>query len=364
MNKEREKTVPRPELGRRGFMKTAMLGLAATSGNQAIAEDLGSRREGKREEARVVGEAREPFSYCLNTSTLRGFDLSIAKEAEIAARAGYDSIEPWVRQLDEFVKKGGSLDDLSREIRDLGLVVPSAIGFFEWVVDDDDRRRKGLDEARRSMELVREIGGTRIAAPPVGAADESGLDLGRIADRYRTLLELGDQVGVVPEVEIWGFSKTLSRLGEAALVAIESGHPDACILPDVFHLYKGGSGLNGVRLLSGRSIQVFHLNDYPAQPPRERINDSDRVYPGDGVAPLNDLIRDLHAIGFRGHLSLELFNEEYWKLDPRTVALTGLEKMQAVVRNALYPSDDSSEPNPIPTRLRPVLRENTPNARL
>ena len=54
------------------------------------------------------------------------------------------------------------------------------------------------------------------------------------------LLELGDEVGVVPEVELWGGSKTLHRLGEAALVAIESGHKSACILPDVYHLYKGG----------------------------------------------------------------------------------------------------------------------------
>ena len=142
----------------------------------------------------------------------------------------------------------------------------SAIGFFEWIVDDPARRKKGLEAARRSMDLVRQIGGKRLAAPPVGATDHAMPDLIRVAERYRALLELGDQLGVVPEVEVWGPSRTLGRLGEAALVAIEADHPSACILPDVYHLHRGGSALSGVKLLSPRAIHVFHFNDYPAQP--------------------------------------------------------------------------------------------------
>jgi sugar phosphate isomerase/epimerase len=38
------------------------------------------------------------------------------------------------------------------------------------------------------------------------------------------------------------------------------------VLADVFHLYKGGSGFEGLRLLSGHAIQVIHLNDYPGNP--------------------------------------------------------------------------------------------------
>ena len=52
--------------------------------------------------------------------------------------------------------------------------MPSAIGFFEWIVDDDDRRKKGLEEARRSLDLVQQVGGKRLAAPPVGATNEAG----------------------------------------------------------------------------------------------------------------------------------------------------------------------------------------------
>ena len=272
------------------------------------------------------------FILGLNTSTLRGHKLSIVEEIAIAEKAGYKGMEPWIDELEKHAASGKSLEDLGKRFRDAGISVESAIGFFDWIVDDPERRKKGLESARRGMELVRKIGGKRIAAPPVGATERAMPDLLRVAERYRTLLEIGDKIGVVPEVEVWGFSKTLSRLGEAAQVAIEADHPSACILPDVYHLHRGGSGLGGVKLLAPQAIHVFHVNDYPAEPPREKLNDADRVYPGDGVAPLEGLLRDLARGGFRVMLSLELFNRKYWAQDPLTVARTGFQKMEALVR--------------------------------
>lgn len=278
---------------------------------------------------------REPFTYCLNTSTIRGQNLGIVEEVAIAARAGYQAIEPWINELERYVQGGGRLSELRRRIADAGLTVPSAIGFAEWIVDDAARRRRGLEDARRAMDLVRQLGGTRLAAPPSGATDRDGPPLAAIAERYRALLEIGDRVGVVPQLEVWGFSRTLSRLGECAHVALESGHPRACVLADVYHLHKGGSGFATAGLLSGRALQVFHMNDYPARPPRAEITDAHRVYPGDGSAPLVELLRGLRRAGFAGVLSLELFNRSYWKQDALRVARTGLEKMRAVVRLSL-----------------------------
>jgi len=276
-----------------------------------------------------------PFSYCFNTSTIRGQKLSLDKEIEITAKAGYDSIEPWVSKINEYANSGGSLRDIRKRISDLGLTVESAIAFSRWIVDDDAERAKALEQSKRDMDALAQIGGKRIAAPPAGATREAGLDLMKAAERYRVLLELGDEMGVVPQVEVWGSSKNLHRLGQSMFVVIESGHPKACLLPDVYHIYKGGSDFNGLKLLSPRAIQVFHLNDYPAEPPRETIGDRDRVFPGDGIAPLTQILRDLHANGNRAVLSLELFNPTYWKQDPLTVAKAGLVKMKAAVNKAL-----------------------------
>ena len=277
----------------------------------------------------------EPFIYCFNTSTIRGQELTLAAEIDIAAQAGYTAIEPWIREIEAHVASGGSLKDLAKRIADLGLTVESAIGFAEWIVDDDQRRSAGLEQARRDMDLVAQLGGKRLAAPPAGAVETAGMDLFKVAQRYRALLEIGESVGVVPQVEVWGFSRTLGRLGETALVAIESGRPEACILADVYHLYKGGSDFTGLKLLAGNSMHVMHINDYPASPGRETIADADRVYPGDGVAPLTTILRDLIASGFRGALSLELFNRDYWQQDALAVARTGLVKTREAVAQAV-----------------------------
>ncbi len=113
-----------------------------------------------------------------------------------------------------------------------------------------------------------------------------------------------------------------------------TGNPKACVLADVFHLYKGGSEPQGMRLLGPGAIQMLHMNDYPDNPPRERIDDGSRLYPGDGVAPLTDILRALHATGGQKILSIELFNRAYWSQDALTVAKTGLAKMKEVVTKA------------------------------
>ena len=82
-------------------------------------------------------------------------------------------------------------------------------------------------------------------------------------------------------------------------------------------------------------MQVFHVNDYPADLPRATIADKDRIYPGDGVAPMNEILRSVIRPDRAIVLSLELFNPEYWKQDPLQVARTGFEKMKAAVSKAM-----------------------------
>ena len=94
-----------------------------------------------------------------------------------------------------------------------------------------------------------------------------------------------------------------------------------CLLLDVYHIHKGGSDFSGIKLLSAATLHVFHVNDYPADPPRDQITDAHRVFPGDGVAPLTEVFRDLAAIGFDGTLSLETIS----RVPPKSelVAATG-----------------------------------------
>ena len=104
--------------------------------------------------------------------------------------------------------------------------------------------------------------------------------------------------------------------------------PDAKILADVYHLFRGGSGFEGLKLVNGQAISIFHLNDFPGDIPRLNQQDKDRVFPGDGAAPMQALADTLRTKGGQIVLSLELFNPNYYAMDPAYVAKTGLEKMK------------------------------------
>ena len=82
----------------------------------------------------------EPFGYCFNTSTIREKKLPLDQVVEIVAQAGYQGIEPWIGEIDTYVKAGGSLADLRKRISDAGLSVESAIGFAAFLVDDEQKR--------------------------------------------------------------------------------------------------------------------------------------------------------------------------------------------------------------------------------
>ena len=91
-------------------------------------------------------------------------------------------------------------------------------------------------------------------------------------------------------------------------------------------------------MIEASRMHCFHMNDYPADPPRESIADKHRVFPGDGVCPLPKIIRQLIDHGFTGVFSLELFNPDYWQRDATEVAVEGLQKSRQVVL-AAYAED-------------------------
>jgi len=331
--------LPGGDLSRRDFLErsASAAGVFAASGCATMpAGALDAPIPAAGAEGSGAATAKPAIAISLNTSTLRGFKLAITETIDIAARAGYAGIEPWPNELDDYVKAGGDLGDLRKLLDDKGLAVTGAIAFFQWIVDDPAARAQGLEEAKRLLERLTTIGATHVAAPPSGPREAvESVDLLAAAERYHDLLVVSEEFPVIPAVEVWGFrERTLKRLGQAVMVALEAKHPRACVLPDVYHLYKGGSGLDAIALLSGKLLGGFHLNDYPAAPPRAEIQDRHRVHCGDGVAPLEKLFRDLRQIGYRGAMSIELFNPEYWKQDPFEVAKTSLEKTRRVIDKA------------------------------
>lgn len=269
------------------------------------------------------------FRFCLNTSTVSKNPLDILQYIDIAAKAGYDGIEIWIRDLKQYLDSGKKASDLRKYLADKNLIVENAIGFAPWLGDRD----AGFRQMKEEMAMVASVGGKRIAAPAAGVSENKPLDLFRAGERYMELLNLGRETGVMPQLEFWGASKTLWHFGQAIMIVAIAGDKDATILPDVYHMFRGNSSFEILKMINGSLIEVFHINDYVISVPREEQNDSHRVYPGDGAAPLRQILNDLKNMGGEKVLSLELFNETYWKGDSLSVAMTGLAKMKEMVSN-------------------------------
>jgi 2-keto-myo-inositol isomerase len=278
-----------------------------------------------------VGTEKRHFTFCLNMATIRGHKLGFIRELETASAAGFRSVEIWIDSLQAYLKNGGTISDAKKRLDDLGLKVENSISFNEWIIDDEVARNNGIEQMKREMDILAALGCKRIAATGKGADNSSVPALNVIADRYRVILDLGDKSGVIPQIEMWGFQKNLSNAGEVLYIAMESGHPSARVLLDVFHLYKGNTSLDTLSLMDPSAVEMLHMNDYPATLSSEVITDADRIYPGDGSAPLKRILQILSRNDQPLVLSTELFNKDYYNQDALLVAKTSLSKMKAVV---------------------------------
>lgn len=272
-------------------------------------------------------QENKDYEYSLNMSTIMGQNIGFINEIKVAAQAGYTSCEIWVPTLQKYLNSGGSIAEAKSLINDTGIKIQNAIGFAQWIVDDPNIRSKALDQIKQEMEWLQELGCPRTAAPPMGATTIPKMDLDKIAERYNTILEIGQTMGVNPILELWGHSTNLNKVQEVLYVASASGNPNAKLLLDIFHIYKGESSFESLHIVGNDAIEVFHMNDYTTNINPKTIKDADRIYAGDGEAPIAHVLKVLKP----KIISLELFNRDLYKLDPLLVASTGLTKMKEIV---------------------------------
>jgi 2-keto-myo-inositol isomerase len=267
---------------------------------------------------------------CLNTMTCRPYGLPLPDVARLAAKAGFTAVELWMDEIEAYRQAGGQLADLRNLFADLGLAMSNIITFPNWLADDPPVHEPALEAIQREMRVVRALGARTMTAPPVGVPDGTDLDLDAIAERFRILCTIGAEHGVMPLLEPWASSPVLG-LVQALYVTAACDHGNAGLLLDVYHLHKAGSDFAGLRRLNGAAMPVFHINDYPAEPPREQLRVQHRLMPGDGVAPLRSIVQSLSESGFRGDLSLELFPDEPGPGSAEALLQTAFERLSRLV---------------------------------
>ncbi len=264
------------------------------------------------------------FRYSLNSSTLR--PTPILDKIRIAAETGYEAIELWHDDIDTYLQSGGKLSDIRKAVDDHGLAVPTTVMLKGWCEPDGPDYERGLAECRRRMEQSAALGAPHaVAGPPHGP-----VDFALAAQRYGELLDLGISMGVRPAMEYLGIAQQINSIGAALRIMQDSGHPEATIVLDPFHDFRGGAGCEEIVRLTAAQIAVCHFDDAPAQPPAHEQRDGHRVMPGDGIIDLGRFLELLEQIGYDQWLSLELFREDLWQRDPAEVARLGLQRMRQV----------------------------------
>ena len=308
------------------------IGLSSTIGlmagilpTAAIAETKQVEQMGKRYQ-----NGASPWPICLDTATIR--PASLKDKVRIAAEAGFDGIEPWDSELEEFEKNGGNLKALGAEIKKLGLKVPSVIGLWNAIPGTMPEFELSLKETRRRMRMAHDIGAEHIQTIPNTLPENYNQKW--VAERYRDIIEIGMKEFNIKPALVFVKYFTIKTLGQAVGIAMDANHPNALVIPDVYHMYISGGGFEGLKMLKGDAIAIFQFNDAPNTPAFKDLKDEHRVYPGDGILPLTSIFKDLKATGYKGFISLEMYNPNYYKEDLLQVAKTGLRKTLEVLKKA------------------------------
>jgi sugar phosphate isomerase/epimerase len=310
---------------RRDFLKTGVAASAST-----LAAGASSAAAAKTKPERFQ-KGVSPWAMIMNCATIRPVPLK--DQVRFVAETGWDGIEPWMNDLEKFEAGGGDVKALGREIKDRGLRISNVIGLWDGMPEGDEAFAASLPLTRNRMRLAADLGSPYVAALPL--PDRENFNLADAAIRYRELVKIGrEEYNIQPIMEFVSVFKSVTRLGQAAAIALDADTPHAYVLPDTFHLWKGGSGFSGIARLQGDFIADFHWNDVPPGVTPAAATDATRILPGDGILPLTQCLKDLHAIGYTRGLSLELFNRELWAMDGKKVCELGLRKMLENVATA------------------------------
>ena len=262
----------------------------------------GSKNIEKKEKRYQKGVS--PWPVCLDTATIR--PASLKDKIKIAAKAGYDAIEPWDNELQKFEAEGGNLKDLGKEIKDSGLFVPSVIGLWNALPPTKELWEESLKDTRNRMRMAADIGAQHIQTIPNTVGENYNQKW--VADRYRDIIEIGlNDYKIYPALVFVKYFP-VKTMGQAAGIALDANHPHAMIILDVYHMYISEGGFEGIKLLRGEMIAIFQFN---AQ-----------------------IFKDLKGTNYKGCVSLEMYNPKYWKEDLQVVADTGLRKTLEVLHKA------------------------------
>jgi sugar phosphate isomerase/epimerase len=276
----------------------------------------------------VAASGKMTLALHQNTSAGAGYRKSL----EGWARAGIRNVEITAALLDEFLKTD-SLAAAKRVLTDLGLTPVSCACGVNGLWEPNPNHVAALEDLKRRCEMFATLGLARFYAPVTTTAKFTQDDYKAGVDNMRQVGEIARQVNMTGMAEFTRASTFISTLGTMLQMKRAAAHPNFKVLFDCYHFWSGQSKFEDLDRLDPGDIGHVHFQDLPDMP-RELLDQTTRVIPGDGVTPLVKILRKLADKGYAGPLSVELFLPKFQQGDPYEVAREIKQKAEAVMRQA------------------------------
>jgi sugar phosphate isomerase/epimerase len=181
------------------------------------------------------------------------------------------------------------------------------------------------------LELARAIGVDRYVVPVLGTQKYVAEDYKKAVDNLRDAGEVAKSFGITAEIEFTRTSTLAASFSTALALVREANHPNVRLMIDTFHFWGGPSKFEELEELRDGEVIHVHLEDVPRQPVHELLEQRDRVFPGEGIAPLRRIIELLKRKKYTGALSVEMMDPMIQSMDSYQLGL----KVRATVERLL-----------------------------
>jgi len=274
--------------------------------------------------------AERKMTLCMHTNTSAAAGYRRALEGW--AKAGIRNVELNALFVDDFLKSD-TLDGAKKVLSDNGLTAVHGAVAVDGLLEPNPNQAAALEQFRRRLEMFRALGVRRVYTTSAGmrrlALDEYKI----VAENMRRAGEAAKASDMRVSVEFTRVSPYMSTLLTALKVTREAALPNFGVMFDFYHFWSGLNKLEDMDQIRDGEIQHVHFQDTPDMP-RELLDNTTRIIPGDGVAPIEAMLRKLAAKGYAGPLSVELFLPKFQMGDPYEVALEIRRKCEVVMKKA------------------------------
>jgi sugar phosphate isomerase/epimerase len=218
-------------------------------------------------------------------------------------------------------------------IVDLGLnPVQAATGVTElW--EPNPNRAVALDNLKRRCEMYANMGLDRVYATTATNKKVTEDDYKAGAENIHDAGEVAEQFNMSLRIEFLRASTFISTLPTILKMTRGAAHPNIAPMLDCYHFWSGLNKLEDFDMILPGEIGHVHFQDVP-DIPRQLLDLSTRIIPGDGISPLTRILGKLLEKGYAGPLSVELFLPKFQQGDPYEVAREIRAKSEAVMRQA------------------------------